>query len=385
MKYLDRKNTFSVKWDFPEILFGKKDLLPLWVADMDFECPFFVNNIIKDRAEHNLYGYSSMIDDPKTYFEPFIPWFKKYGLELDSNRIFFIPGVVTGINFVIDTLTEVGDKVIIQPPVYTPFYSSIEGNKRVLVENRLILNDGSYSIDFNNLETQASSGAKLMILCSPHNPVGRVWTIDELKRIVEICRKNEIILISDEIHCDLVYDEQKFVSTSSVADYDKIFTFFSPSKTFNVAGLKTAFGTSKNDILLKRVKERLETFHITTGSIQGMLIARACYEFGNEWYLDLMIQLNKNRVIIREFLDEKLPKAIYKLPESTYLAWVDFSNYTDDVEILNDRLLNVGKVFISPGSLYGEEEKRYYRINFGTSEEILLDGLQRIVKSIESL
>ena len=293
MKYnfdqiINRSNTSSIKHDLKEMIFGTPNILPLWVADMDFETPQFVRNAIMERALHPVYGYTFRDD---AYYESIINWMqRRHRWHIEKDWILFSPGVVPGLNMAVMAFTDPGDAILVQPPVYFPFFSAVKDHDRVLLENELVCNGSSYEVDFDDFEEKAKQ-AKLFILCSPHNPLGRCWTREELQKMADICLKHNVLVLSDEIHNDLVlppFKHQVFADLSpEVADIT--ITMHAPSKTFNLAGLATSSVIISNEILRKKMKGVLSRVHIEMGNIFGIEATKAAFNAGDEW-LDQLLE-----------------------------------------------------------------------------------------------
>lgn len=385
---LQRKGTNSIKWDFITNMYPnlKHEVLPLWVADMDFACSQDILNELHKRIDTQIFGYS-MFDDE--YYEIVSTWFKThYGYVISKENIFFSPGVVPALGALIRALTNEGDGVLIQPPVYYPFKNMIVNNGRTLVENFLIKNeDNYYTIDFIDLEKKlAQSETKMMILCSPHNPVGRVWKKEELEKIVDLCVKYDVYLISDEIHCDLIRENIKFYSMGLFKDKikEKLIICTAPSKSFNLAGLQLSniiiFDENIKKLWNREVSEKLA---IGLPSPFAISATKAAYTRGYEWLEEVKKYIDSNLEFIKEYLSKELPAVKYTIPEGTYLAWLDFTNYSFTDEEITERMLNVGKVAFDEGKLFGELGKKYQRINVACPKEILKDALDRIKIALE--
>ncbi|KNF10033.1 cystathionine beta-lyase PatB [Gottschalkia purinilytica] len=380
---IDRKGTYSSKWDGLDRYFGTKEVLPLWVADTDFAPPREVVDALNNRVQHNIYGYP--IIEPEHY-EPIIKWSKKrYGYDLDVNWIINTPGVVTGLCAAIQALTKEGDEIIIQSPVYPPFFSSVTNNNRKLVENELINNNEIYEIDFDDLEKKASSGnAKMLVLCNPQNPVGRVWNREELQRVIDICIKNNIIIFSDEIHGDIIYKNKKFNSLLSFSKeyYDNIIVATAPSKTFNVPGLFFSYVIVPNQEFKNDISRILTNLSISPGNVFNIPASVAAYEYGEEWLEELLIYLEDNVDYLIDFVKERLPQVKVVKPEGTYLAWLDFSELFESQEELRNFLINEAKVGLNDGTTFGNKGNGFARLNFGCPRSVLKEGLERIEKAL---
>lgn len=381
-KVIDRKKTNSMKWDFIDIVYPdiNHEVLPLWIADMDFQCSNEITKALTKRVNHKIFGYSFFDQE---YYDILIKWFKEnYSYNIEKKNINYSPGVVPALAILIKILTEEGDGVIIQPPVYGPFQSTILSNKRKVVKNHLINNKGHYSIDFKDLEIKIkNSNNKLLILCSPHNPVGRVWTKEELEKIVNICTENDIFIIADEIHCDIIRNNVNFTSMGTFKKNikEKLIICTSPSKSFNLAGLQLSnIIIFSNKIKKKWTEEVVSKMHMGLPSPFAITATKAAYSKSKPWLTKVNSYIDDNLKFLEEYLNEHLPKIKYIIPEGTYLAWLDFSEYNlSDDEIIH-RMLNKGKVAFNKGVLFGKDGKQYQRINVACSREILNEVLIRI-------
>ncbi|MBO8160454.1 MAG: pyridoxal phosphate-dependent aminotransferase [Thermosipho sp. (in: Bacteria)] len=374
---INRKGTNSYKWDFGYNK-NQKNMLPLWVADMDFEAPKEVIEAIKARAQHGVYGYTFR---PKSYYESIISWFKEYhDTEVREEWIVPIPGVVPGISFAIQAYTNPGDKIVIQPPVYRPFYEVINELGRRIVKNPLIEDNGNYKMDFENLEKIIDKRTKMLILCSPHNPVGRVWKKEELERLGEICLKNDVIIVSDEIHADIVYKPNKHHILYTVSNklINNVIVLTAPNKTFNIAGLQTGNAIIPNKNLRSKFEAVITSQHLYMTNIFGIIATEAAYKYGKKWLEELLIYLKQNAEFVKDFL-EKNSNVKTNIPEGTFLMWLDFRNY--DFEV-HKKLLNNG-LWLNEGREFGEEGAGFERMNIATSRKIIKQALNIILKTLK--
>ncbi|MBO8158213.1 MalY/PatB family protein [Thermosyntropha sp.] len=376
---IDRKNTGSMKWDGVKDIFGEEDLLPMWVADMDFKAPEPVIDALIARAKQGIFGYNRKTD---AYDEAVIKWFKRrHNLDLRREWLCFSPGVVTGLNLIVRAFTEEGDKIIIQPPVYYPFYHVIGDNKRIIIENNLLLKDERYYMDFDDLEDKVKDKkAKMLFLCSPHNPVGRVWKKEELIRLGEICLKNDVIVVADEIHCDLVYSGYKHIPFASLSPElaRKSITTVSPSKTFNLAGLQTSVVIIPDSEYRACYKKMLNIHRASHINTFGMVALEAAYNYGEEYLDQLLSYLEGNLNFLISYIEENMPQIKVIKPEGTYLVWLDFRSVCADYEELNQIMIKKAKLALDPGYWFGEAGKRFMRINIACPRTILEEGLRRI-------
>ena len=380
MKYnfdeiVQRRGTNSYKWDT-----AKEDgILPMWVADMDFRTAPPIIDAMARRVQHGIFGYAKV---PQAYYDATISWFRRrHNFTIDKDWILFTSGVVPALSAIIKALTEPGDKILVQTPVYNCFFSSIRNDECEMVANELIYKDQTYIIDFEALEQKASdSKVKLMLLCNPHNPVGRVWTKDELLRIGDICLKNGVIVVSDEIHCDLVYDGYTHIPFASISEefLQNSVTCIAPTKTFNLAGIQVANIVAADEEIRNKIDKALninEVCEINTFAIEALITA---YNEGEDWLEELKTYLHKNYILLTTFFKEHLPHLpIIKL-ESTYLVWVDCSALGLSSKEITDTLLSEEKLWINEGTMYGDAGEGFIRINIATQQEILINGLQKI-------
>ena len=376
-KRIHRENTNNVKYDLRETYFGNKNLLPMWVADMDFESPDFITKAVIERANHLIYGYSFR---PEGYYQSMINWVKRrLAWELQKEWLLFTPGIVPAINFSVHTYTEPGDGIIVQTPVYFPFFSAIKNNGRNLIENQLILSDGRYTMDFDDLEKKAKD-AKMLFLCNPHNPVGRCWTGEELQQLSEICLKNNVIVISDEIHNDLILPGFRHTPTALLSDEiaQNTVTCIAPSKTFNIAGLSTSTVIIQNDALRKKFESTLKKLHISSGNLFGTVASQAGYTHGDRWLDELLKYVSENfnylgNVLENEFSTLKLIKA-----EATYLGWIDFRETGMTDKAIKDTLIQKAELGLSHGPIFGSGGSGFQRINLAAPRSVVEEAVERL-------
>jgi cystathionine beta-lyase len=353
---------------------------------MDFQSPPAVIDALEDRAAHGVYGYCLPDDD---YFDAVEKWMsRRYGWHVDRDWITITPGVVTAIYFLIQSFTEPGDRVLIQPPVYHPFYSAIEDTGRVVVRNPLMLVDGRYEMDFEDLaEKTADPGVKLAILCSPHNPVGRVWTAEELRRLGEICRANDVLVISDEIHADLVLSGHTFTSFAVVDDEFAANSIIctAPSKTFNLAGLRLSNIVVQNDEQRERFQKTFNRLGHLGANIFGLVAAEAAYRHGEEWLDEVLVYIEENYNFLKAYITEHLPQLSVTPLEGTYLVWIDFSALGFEPAERTTFLLEEAKVWLNSGEIFGAEGADFERVNIACPRSLLEEALARIKTAVDSL
>ncbi|MEW5815187.1 MAG: PatB family C-S lyase [Spirochaetota bacterium] len=379
-RVIDRRGTNSLKWDNMKMVFGRNDLFPLWVADMDFEAPEPVLEAIKRRAGHGIYGYTFVAD---TVYAAVIDWMRKrHGWIIERDWVLLTPGVVPSISVAINAFTEPGDGVIIQSPVYHPFFSTIRKNNRRLVINRLKHKNGFYLMDFEDLAAKIDKTTRLLILCSPHNPVGRVWKREELEILSEICFKNNILIVSDEIHSDIVYKGSTHIPYSSLSDATKEYSLIlnAPSKTFNIPGLATSFAIIPNAALRAAFEQEMKRLNLGALNIFGLTAFEAAYKFGEEWLNSLLCYLEENIDFLLHYIATKLPPIRVYKPEGTYLVWMDFSNSGIDTRKINKLLADKTGIALSDGAGFGPGGEKYQRINIACPRGRLKEALGRIEK-----
>ncbi|MBE6082906.1 MAG: pyridoxal phosphate-dependent aminotransferase [Tissierellaceae bacterium] len=391
MKYnfdevIDRSGTNSVKWDQESLkhLFGESDAIPFWVADMDFKSAQPIIDEIVKRAEHGIYGYSVR---PDSYFEAIINWIKRrHGWTIEKEWIEYTPGVVPAINYLIQAFCEPGDKVIIQNPVYYPFSNSIKENGCTVADNTLIFNDDHYEIDFEDFEKKSRDPkVKMFILCSPHNPIGRVWTKEELIRLGDICLKNNVIVVADEIHNDLVFSGYKHIMFGSIREDFRMnsITCTAPSKTFNLAGMEISNIIIPNPEYRRKYKKVLDKNSIGNQNPLSIVALEAAYNKSEDWLDQLLNYLEENIDFIHKYLAENLPKAKLINPQATYLGWLDFREYERSGKKLENFVYHKGKVALDGGTWFGNGGDGFLRINFACPRSLLKEGLKRICTVIK--
>ena len=384
---IDRKNTKSLKWH-DKILnerFGHKDILPMWVADMDFRvCKEITDAIIKE-AESSIYGYSIR---ESSYFEAVIKWYqRRFDWSIEENWIVNTPGIVPAVGFALDAFTQVGDQVLIQEPVYFPFKSMILNHDRKVVHNDLVKQEDDYYIDFDDFEKKIKEEkTKLFILCSPHNPIGKVWSKEDLIKMADLCIKHNVLIFSDEIHHDLVYKRENHYILSDLKDAykDHVITATAPSKTFNLAGMQSSHVIIAKKNLRDQFERVLERIHLAPPNPLAIAGVEAAYTYGEVWLEELLVYLEENIEIIESFLKEHLPKAKFIKPQATYLAWIDLSAYEDSQESIHQKLIHHGKIALNDGKMFGQGGQGYVRLNFACPKQTLYEGLNRIKTAINS-
>lgn len=379
-----RKDTNAEKYALREKLFGTDDVLPVWVADMDIDTPHFVLEAIKKRLEHAIIGYEEV---PKSAFLAQIEWMKReHGVEFALEDMFYSPSVVASINAAIEAFTQKGDKVIVQTPVYPPFFHSVIAHERELLKNPLKLrDDGSYTFDIEDLKSKIDENTKLLLLCSPHNPVGRVWKKEELEEILELCLKHNIVVFSDEIHSDLVYAPNLHVPFASLSKEarDITLTAMGVGKTFNMAGFAMSSVVIPNKALREKFLIVYNKIHFAQGCSLSHVAFEAAYRDGKNWLEELKIHLFKNFVLLREVC-EKYPQLVKLSPlEGTYLAWLDCRGMKLRDKELRAFFINEAKLGLSAGISFGREGSGFMRLNFGVSSAKMLQIIDRLEKVLK--
>lgn len=384
-KIIDRTNNFSAKWSEMNKNFGTNNLLPMWVADMDFLTAPCVMEALKDRLEQGIFGYTTR---PSSYNESIVNWLdNRFSWKINQEWLMFSPAVITSISLLIQNLTQKNDKIMIQEPVYSPFHNIVESNERSLVISPLVkLDDGSYVMDYEDIEAKIKD-VKVFILCNPHNPVGRVWTREELTRLGEICLKHNVLVISDEIHSDIILKNHKHTPFASISKEfrENTITCMAPTKTFNLAGLQSSFLVISNPYYYEVMDKAFSILDIKRNNAFSLVATEAAYNYGEDWLYELIKYIEDNVDFAIDYIKNHMPQLKVKKPEGTYLLWVDFSNLNVDKKDLKNALINKGRIALSDGSSFGIGGDGYYRINLACPRSMVLEGLKRIEFAIKSL
>ncbi len=373
-KIIERKGSGCFKYDGLKLRYGKDDLIPLWVADMDFAIAEPIQAALAQRLKHPIFGYNYISKD---FDEAVRHWQKsQYGWDTSASTVIMIPSLMTALAITILTLTEPSAKIVIQTPVYPPFHSTVKEHQRTLLTNPLVNINGRYEIDWLDFEEKIRQ-AKLFILCNPHNPVGHVFTREELTRMSEICAKNNVIIFSDEIHADLVYSPHKHIPIASIRA-KRVISAISPAKSFNLAGLATGVVILQDEEFIQKINELNQSLHTFMGNSFGLKALVAAYTQSETWLAALKEYLKANRDYLKSYLADNLPKVIMSPCQGTYLAWLDFREYnlTDDklMEIMRDK----AGVALNPGPSFGSEGSGFMRLNFACPRAVLQEALTRI-------
>ena len=390
---INRKGTNSVKWEFTYLdgvfapremgddLFAPDELLPLWVADMDFATPPAVIEALTARAQHGVFGYTAPKDD---FYAAIVGWMqRRHNWTPEKEWILTAPGVVPSLNMIVQTFTDVGDGVLIQTPVYHPFYAAVENNGRKLVYNPMNFADGRYTMDYADLATKlADPATKLMILCSPHNPVGRVWSSDELKQVGDLCAKHDVLIVSDEIHHDLIYASAEFTTFANACPdhLDRAIICTAPSKTFNVPGLKTSNIFIPNADLRAQLTTTIGNLGLFGINSFGLVALQTAYNTGDEWLDAAMQYIADNLAYLKTRLAQHLPAVNVIEPEGTYLAWIDCRGLGLAHDVLYSKLLDEAKVYLNNGKGFGVAGEGFLRLNLACPRKILATALDRIIR-----
>lgn len=377
---IDRQHTASLKLDARQSVFGREEVIPLWVADMDFAAPPAVQQALKARVAHGVFGYSVF---PDTLYEAKINWCsKRFDWAINQKHILMCPGVVPSLVAAITALTQPGDQVIVQSPVYFPFFSAVTETNRTLVLNPLQQAEQGYEIDFEHLESCAKQGAKLLVFCSPHNPVGRVWTLAELKQLLELAARYDLNILSDEIHADLIYPGYQHVPLATLTDKVNVITAIAPTKTFNIAGLALSSLIVPNAHDRRAINKVFESWHISARNPLSIVAYQAAYTHGEAWLDALMRYLEQNLSLVREAVNQAWAPIKFVEPQGTYLVWLDCREMgLNDAELKKFFIEQAG-VGLSPGSLFGDNGKGFMRMNIGSPRAILQQAIKQISQAI---
>jgi len=374
-KPIDRKGTKCYKWDYNKEIFGKEKLLSMWVADMDFQAPPEVLEILRKRVDHGVFGYTGLTD---TFYASIVDWMdQRFNWRIKKEWIVTTPGIVPAINFAVQTYTKSNDKVLVQTPVYYPFFTSIENNDRKLVTSELKLINDHYEMDFENLEKKLADDVKMMILCSPHNPVGRVWNTDELKQVSKLCLKYEVLLISDEIHSDLILSENKHIPIPTISKEiaNNSLTMFAPSKTFNVAGLSLSYVIIPNKNIRINFQKTLLNLGLHGGNVFGIEALEASYRYGQKWLEELLNYLENNYNFVCDFLQKRIPLIKPIKMDGTYLMWLDCREMKLSQEELVSFFINKAGLAFNDGLKFGKGGEGFMRMNLGCSRKLIEQAL----------
>src|SRR5690625_4034676 len=381
----NRKQTNSLKWDHLKAVFQTDDIIPLWVADMDFKAPEEVNQALIERATHGIYGYTIITEEIKDIVTNWVK--NRHNWQINNRWLTFSPSVLTSLHIAIQSFTNKNDKIMIQTPVYTPFFNLLKNGNREIIRNSLHFNGEKYEIDFEDFEEKLKQGVKAFILCSPHNPVGRVWTKEELQKMPELCVENDVILISDEIHADLVLGDYKHTPIATLSEdiAMQTVTCMAPSKTFNLAGLQASYIVTKHPEKRLKIDQLLKKQGLGSLNTMGSTALHAAYEHGEEWLKELLKLLNSHQEYVVEMFKTHTPELKVIPAQGTYLLWIDCSRLGMTDEELHQFMVSEARVGLNAGSYYGEEGKQFMRMNIATSRQTLEKGVKQIVKAVKHL
>ncbi|MCR5461501.1 MAG: pyridoxal phosphate-dependent aminotransferase [bacterium] len=379
---INRYNTSSLKWDFNLERGKQKDILPFWVADMDFKLPNEILNPLSKKLNEGIFGYSECSSN---YYNAVSNWFNThYGINVSKENIIVTPSVIFSICTLIRILTKENDSILISEPVYYPFKESITINNRKTIISNLVIENDKYVIDYKEFEKKIiDNNVKLYILCNPHNPVGRVWDKLELGKIIDICKRNDVFIISDEIHADFIYNKEFF--SIGLFDYDKKVIVSAPTKTFNIPGLKISNTIIYDKTLYKKYKIELDKIGYSQQSFFGLYATIYAYSYGEEWLKELKEYIYNNIIYIEKYLKDKLPKIKLIKPEGTYLIWLDFKKYNLTDKKIDDLIINKAKLWFDSGLIFGESGSNYQRINVATSRILIDKMLDSLYKTFKDL
>lgn len=389
MKYnfdelIDRRNTGAVKTDLCKKMFGTDDLIPLWVADMDFRTPDFIIDAINNRCKHPILGYT--VPDEE-YFNSIIRWIDaRHGWKLERSWLGFLPGIVPGLAFAVNALTQTGDQIIIQPPVYPPFIHVPSKNDRELIYNPLKVVDGRFEMDLEDLEYKITDRTRMFILCNPHNPGGRTWDADTLIKVAEICHKHGVLVVSDEIHSDMALPgnvHTPFASVSELAEQNSI-TYMAPSKTFNMAGLVSSSYIIPNGEIRKKFSDFMNNSELANGNIFAYVAAQAAYENGTEWLTEMIRYIQGNVNYIVEFLEKNVPQIKPMIPQASFLIWLDCAGLEMNSHQLQDFMVKEARLGLNKGTTFGPGGEQHLRLNIGCSREVLKQAMEQLKSAINS-
>jgi len=391
MKYnfdeiIDRHGTDCLKYDFGMKRKGRTDLLPMWVADMDFRLPDEILDVLRKRIDHGIFGYTDPLDD---YFEALNHWFStRYGYTVDPSWVTLGAGLVYAIHVSVQAFTEPGDGVMVMQPVYYPFSEAIKNNGRKLVNCQLDYNDGKYSIDFDKMERLIKEeGVKALIFCSPHNPVGKVWTEEEVRKVADICLENKVIMMVDEIHCDFIFPGHTFFSCMRLEEkyLGNIALYSSPGKTFNVAGLQSANIIIPGEELRAKYRRGNTQAGYSQANIMGQEALKACYTLGADWVDQLVEYIYGNVQYVKAFIAENFPKAKFVEPEGTYLVWIDFSGYGLTHDELEHLIVDEAKLWLDSGAIFGAETALFERFNIACPRSVVEQAMKQLKEAFDKL
>lgn len=377
-KVISREGTSCVKYDLRKAVFGTEDLLPMWIADMDFQSPPAVIDAAQELCNHGIFGYAFRSESS---IEAFIAWVsKRHNWNIKREWITSSPGIVAALPIAIRAFTATGDKILIQTPVYPPFHSVVKDNNQQLVCSPLIIKDGQYQIDWEDFETKLKNGVKMFILCNSHNPLGRVWNRDELEQMGDLCCKYGVIIFSDEIHSDLALFGNIHIAMASISEEiaQNTITAMAPSKTFNIAGMLNSVIISSSKVLLSGFHKELTSLHLDLGNIFGHTTMEAAYKYGEDWLNELIKYLEGNVNYAYNFINDEIPSVKLIKPQGSFLLWLDFRETGYSHQEVGERLIKIAKLGLNDGAAFGKEGIGFRRMNIGAPLSVVKEGLNRL-------
>jgi len=381
-RIVSREGTYSEKYETRREKFGREDVLPLWVADMDLPTAPAIQKALLERIEHPIYGYTAYHEG---YFDAITGWMRKeHDWKVETSWVVPVSSIVTALAFSVEVFSDKGDGVLIQPPIYPPFYSVVRHQKRKVLENVLVPEEGYYRIDFEDFEAKAKE-AKLFLLCSPHNPTGRVWEREELERMVQICREHDVLIISDEVHADLVHEGHRHIPVASLEGAGEItVTLNAPSKTFNIAGIVTAYAMIQNDRLRRKFSEIFRRYYLSEPSLVSQTATIAAYTESDLWLTELRRYLWENLTYLHERL-KQMPKIVPMPMESTFLLWLDCRGLGMDDEKLQAWFVHEAGLGLNPGISFGTGGSGFMRLNYAVSRQVLKEAMDKLTKAYDGI
>ncbi|MCM3759549.1 pyridoxal phosphate-dependent aminotransferase [Alkalihalobacillus oceani] len=380
---IPRLGTNSLKWDMTEQRFGEKDLLPLWVADMDFKAPQAVIDALHQKVEHGIYGYPAHSGSVDKAVQNWLQ--RRFQWQVEADSFLYTSGVVPTISFIIQAFTEPEDEIIIQTPVYYPFFEVVKKNKRTLLRNPLAFDGERYEMDYDQLESIITEKTKMLILCHPHNPVGRVWKQDELEKLAAVCKKHDLLVVSDEIHADLLFKGQQHIPFASLNKdaSERTLTCLAPSKTFNLAGIQTSYVVAENKQLRQKLANHLANMFVSGTNMFAEVATEAAYTHGEQWLEDLMSYVESNYQFVKSYVETHLPRLRVMDCEGTYLLWLDCSKLPLTADERKKWFIEEARVALNHGLIFGEEGKDFERVNLACPRKTLEQGLEQIRQAYE--
>lgn len=384
-KVIDRHNTGALKIERCKELFGTEDLIPLWVADMDFATPDFIIDAVKNRLEHPILGYSVACED---YFESVLNWINTlHGCKIEREWLGFLPGIVPGLAFAINAFSQPNDEIIVQPPVYPPFINVPNKNNRKVVFNPLKVVNGQFEMDLEDFERKITGRTRIFLLCNPQNPGGRTWDQETLAKVAAICYKHGILVVSDEIHSDMALPGHKHISFGTVSEQaqQNSITYMAPSKTFNMAGLISSSYIIPNPEIRKKFKDYLENSELANGNIFAYIACKAAYDNGAEWRKQMLEYVQGNLDYVVDFLKNNVPQIKPMIPQASFLIWLDCSGMNMTSNELQDFMVKKAKLGLNKGTTYGPGGENHLRLNIGCPRSVLVEAMNNLKKAVETL